>query len=509
MNSARTTITCLLFCISTYITAQTIPSDYDEYLQMRDSLMQLDSLRYFDHGEVLTEDEKLLERKLLKLQQTMNRDYQEQHFFPPARNFYLSKAHIEQTKLFRILRMMPKGGALHLHSSASGDPDWIIDRAITTPEMHVYWQAPTEEYTKGQLRAFRPGEAPEGFRPVERVMQEDPEFRNELRALLTFEHAMDRDSTDIWKEFQSVFQRISGFVYYRPVFTAYLTHGLELLAEDNIQHAELRLPFRNDLYDLDGARGTGTIEEYVGFFQQILDNVRQTDPEFTVKIIHAELRFKDAQTIWRDIIRTHQFRKQYPEWLKGYDLVAEEDNGHPTLVHAETFLRLDSMEKATGVQLPLYLHDGESNWASVANLYDAILLGTQRIGHGFNLFRFPSLIELVKERNICLEINPLSNQILGYIRDLRNHPGSTYLRRGVACVISSDDPMIFDYHGLSYDYWSIFLAWELDLGGLKQLSRNNLLYATLNEEEKSHALKIWEQRWQKFVHDALNSDHLK
>jgi adenosine deaminase CECR1 len=196
-------------------------------------------------------------------------------------------------------------------------------------------------------------------------------------------------------------------------------------------------------------------------------------------------------------------KKRYPEWLKGYDLVAEEDNGEATLFHAKTFLRMDSLEVAMGVELPLYLHDGESDWASVANLYDAVLLGTRRIGHGFNLFRFPHLIERVKADNICIEINPLSNQILGYLRDLRIHPASTYLRRGVDCVISSDDPLIFNYKGLSYDFWSVYMAWELDLAALKKMCKNSLIHGALSPSEKAQALASWEDKWMTFVGKAI------
>ena len=39
----------------------------------------------------------------------------------------------------------------------------------------------------------------------------------------------------------------------------------------------------------------------------------------------------------------------------------------------------------------LLLHDGESDWADDENLIDAHVLGTRRIGHGINLYLFPSL----------------------------------------------------------------------------------------------------------------------
>jgi adenosine deaminase CECR1 len=56
------------------------------------------------------------------------------------------------------------------------------------------------------------------------------------------------------------------------------------------------------------------------------------------------------------------------------------------------------------------------------NLYDAILLGTKRIGHGFNLALHPHLIEIVKKEKICVECCPISNIVLGYTKDLRTHP---------------------------------------------------------------------------------------
>lgn len=428
-------------------------------------------------------------------------DYKANHFFPPARNFYNSKAHIEQTPLFQLLKKMPKGGILHLHSGAMGNPRWVAQKAIDTPEMHVFWEATNAQYTKGQLQAYAKNKAPQGFLPAHEIVKINPNFKNELIDLLTFDESIDQDSVDIWQEFEYVFQRINGFLTYEKVAVDYLVHGAEILIADNIQHAEFRTFFTSRFYDLAGNKNTEA--EYLEILATVEKRIKAIDPDFTFILIQQGLRFFDKSIIEKEVFAAHKYRTKYPKWVRGFDLVAEEDNGHTTLFHAQQFLLLDSLKKATGVELPLYLHDGESNWASTANLYDAILLGTKRIGHGFNLFRFPNLIELVKEKNICVEVSPLSNQILGYIRDLRMHPASTYLRRGVNCVISSDDPLIFDYEGLSYDFWSVFLAWELDLASLKKLTRNSIEYAALTKVEKEKAILIWENRWHKFVEKAL------
>ncbi len=53
-------------------------------------------------------------------------------------------------------------------------------------------------------------------------------------------------------------------------------------------------------------------------------------------------------------------------------------------------------------------------------------------------------MDLVKELDICVELNPLSNYLLGYVRDLHWHPGKNLLRNGVKITINADDYMNWD-----------------------------------------------------------------
>jgi len=67
-----------------------------------------------------------------------------------------------------------------------------------------------------------------------------------------------------------------------------------------------------------------------------------------------------------------------------------------------------------GDRFQVYFHAGETYQRSNSELYDAILLGTKRIGHGFQLVMHPNLMAEVKRENICIECCPVSNKILGY-----------------------------------------------------------------------------------------------
>lgn len=111
------------------------------------------------------------------------------------------------------------------------------------------------------------------------------------------------------------------------------------------------------------------------------------------------------------------------------------------------------------------------------NVLDAILQKTKRIGHGYSLDKHPLLMEKVKEYDIGIEILPISNQVLGLVMDLRNHPACVYVSKNMPIVISSDDPSFWGAKGLSYDFYYAlvsFAPYDAGLEVLKQLALNSI-----------------------------------
>ena len=47
-------------------------------------------------------------------------------------------------------------------------------------------------------------------------------------------------------------------------------------------------------------------------------------------------------------------------------------------------------------------------------------------------------MDTIKERGICIESNPISNQVLEYYYDLRTHPLQTFFNYGIKVTISPD-----------------------------------------------------------------------
>ena len=170
----------------------------------------------------------------------------------------------------------------------------------------------------------------------------------------------------------------------------------------------------------------------------------------------------------------------------------------------ESKLKILQEAKEQNVEFQFLLHGGESLDA-VENLYDLTLLGTKRIGHGFNLFRFPNLYEIIKEKDICIEVCPISNHVLGYVNDLRNHHAIGYLANSVPIVISPDDPGMMGYLGVTHDYFIAMMYWNLDLSGIKKLILNTIKYSTLTKEQKKELQNLWDSKYDQFLGEIIKN----
>ena len=484
--------------------AQVRPLDHSSYRLHRQALTWQDSLRQAAHHLPLTAAEEAFNQQWVTLRRSMTQQYKQAHFFPPARPFYKSQSHIESTALFQWIRNMPKGGLLHLHPSAGVDPLWLLQTAREMPEIHVYWGPDTPQYLRGQLRCFAEGKAPEGFVPYQQLQKRHIGIQDSLLALLTFDLSIYEDSVNIWGEFEKRFRRLGGMSRYRPIYGRWMESVLDTLATDGISHVDLRVGLAGGLYDLEHPFGYYNADTMMLDLHHAWQRVRQRWPDFTYTVIYTNLRAMSQKQMYGDLVQAFQLRKKYPDLIRGYDLVGQEDGGHTTRYFIEQWLKKDSLEQVFGIDMPLYLHDGESTWPDVDNLYDAVLLNSERIGHGFNLFRFPRLMEMAAERDICLEVNPWSNQILGFIQDLRLHPASYYLSQGVPITLNCDDPLIFGNKGLSYDFWAATMAWELDIRDVKQLIINSITYSSLPESAKRKAYLDWERSWYRYVNEMVD-----
>lgn len=131
-------------------------------------------------------------------------------------------------------------------------------------------------------------------------------------------------------------------------------------------------------------------------------------------------------------------------------------------------------------------HAGEA--AGPESVRDAIeLLGAERIGHGVRALEDPSVVALLAERGIPLEICPTSNRLTGAAPSPLPHPLRELDAAGVTCVIDADDPELFSTT-LTREY-ELVTGW-LGMAATARLARNAVeaSFASAERKRKLHGL---------------------
>jgi aminodeoxyfutalosine deaminase len=100
-------------------------------------------------------------------------------------------------------------------------------------------------------------------------------------------------------------------------------------------------------------------------------------------------------------------------------------------------------ELVRGEGLASVPHAGEvAGPSSVRGALEA--LGADRIRHGIRSVEDPALVAELRDREIVLDVCPVSNVRTGAVPSLDDHPLPQLLAADVHCSISTDDPAMFD-----------------------------------------------------------------
>lgn len=490
---------------------------YESYMAKRTAFLHDERAKFSGGDLTLSPAEMRVDAWVSEQVQTLIQQYKVDRFdagdrFAADTYFPLIKDNITKSPLYRALRSMPKGGVLHLHAGSSTSMDWVVKVAVQFPGCHVYWPSDvsaTTERATGTIQFFNATDVvPPGYRPVSELRKSDPQFEEKLLHRLTVTaEDVTLTSPQIWEKFQDVFVRVNGLLTHRPTFQAWMEQTFLEWAADGISYMELRVIIMKSvsMTDLDGRAYRG--EQIVDVFTTALQAAQKTFPDFQAKILATTLRTLSPEDLGKDLEFAYQVKQLRPDVVIGWDAAGEEDPNHATLDYARQLLNRSLLTQMYGVELPMMLHDGESDWPGNTNVVDALLLGVKRIGHGFNLNDFPAVRQAVKDQDVALEVCPISNQVLRYVDDLREHPGARFLRDGLPVTLSSDDPGIWGAVGVTYDFWAATVAWQLDLKTLKYLAMSSLSHSAMSADERLQAMSKWETSWSAFI-DSFAPDPL-
>ncbi|KAH7148702.1 hypothetical protein EDB81DRAFT_868865 [Dactylonectria macrodidyma] len=466
----------------------------------------------------------------------------------PGMMFMLAKDRMEKTNLWKIVRRMPKGSLLHAHLDAMVNFDFLLDELLRTPGMHMSSDQPlhnkaaledaepsfrfrAQEQTEGSVwdENYKPGT----FLLLTKVADEFPDggkagFLKWLKARCVLStrdvHEQHHGIDAIWVKFAKCFMVCATIIHYEPMFRAFLRQLLKALKDDGVNWAELRFTWPLN-YCRD--RQEEPEKDYIHMFEVLEEEIVRfkKSPEgqgfWGLTTIWTTLRSWPTRQIVESMDNCIATKMAFPHLIAGYDLVGPEDLGRPLsdlLPELFWFRKQCSQE---GVNLPFFFHAGETlgdGTDTDSNLFDAVLLGTRRIGHGFSLFKHPLLIDMVKEKRILIESCPISNEVLRLCGSVTAHPLPALLARGVPCSLCNDDPAMLgqDTAGMSHDFWQALQGWQnLGLGGLGSLAENSVRWSAFEDQDqagwikgikeaslgsgvKAKRLQEWQVEWEKF-----------
>ena len=412
------------------------------------------------------------------------------------------KPDIEKNQFFEDLKKMPKGCLLHHHMVDCIDVKWISEEVMKEKNLkHIYMR----KFRTYDILIFttKPDEKEPNYdRPFKNIIQKYLEenkgktvydYFHERLSMLPNELENVKNNDEAFSLFMPKYFFCYYLILYKPFYRQHIRNTFIQCVEDKQFRLESRLSpgrVRDETYNL-----ISKDEEFAIYKDEIeyINNNYKLNTKFTFGVIVEMIRNRKDEIIKKTIEESIELRRKYPDLICGIDLGGDENN-------FRTFQDLTPvMLNNNDPELPWILHCGESIRALNYNLVDGFLNNAKRFGHVINLFKLGNLWEILKSKDIVFEINPISNQTLRQVRDLRLHPSIGYHNNGIKICINNDDPTIYNTKGVGYDYFAAAAAMEFDLVDLKCFGLYSFDGAQIPEElKKEYKLKYLDY-WNDFL----------
>jgi adenosine deaminase CECR1 len=470
--------------------------------------------------------------------------------------FTLARDRMEkESTVWRIIERMPKGALLHAHMDAMFDIDWLVEQVLDEKGLcllapEALKDKPTRQNGLLQIRYLEhpPDPTKETVSgriwtsdyqsmtpvPITHAAETFPDggiegFKEWLisRCVISEDESLyhHHGLNAIWTKFRRCFMVIGWMLHYEPIFRRGMQRMLGQLADDGISYVDFRIAFRFE-FRLEGREKgeQGRFMEFFRVFDEEIEAFKKTEKGrgfYGARMIWTVIRSSENKDMVPDMQECIRIKKAMPHIIAGFDYVGQEDKGRTLadLVPITFWFRKQCVE--AGVEIPFFFHAGEclgDGDSTDKNLYDAILLGTRRLGHGYSLYKHPLLIDMVKEKRILVESCPISNEILRLSSSILSHSLPALLSRGVPVSLNNDDPAILGHgkNGLSHDFWQTLMAFEnLGLEGLATMAENSVRWSAVEDQKqgewlteisegymgkgvKAQRLKEWRSEFEKF-----------
>jgi adenosine deaminase len=246
---------------------------------------------------------------------------------------------------------------------------------------------------------------------------------------------------------------------------------LEDLSKQNVKYAEIRFaPF------LSMEKGL-SFDEVVS---SVLKGMDRAKKEFNI-LSNAILICMRHENVENSLKVVEYGEKYLGKGVAAVDLAGNEHD-FPPEIHREAFQL--AYEKGYNITI----HAGETG--IVENIPKSIeLLHAKRIGHGIAAIKDSKVIELLKEKNIFLEMCPISNLQTKAVDSIEDYPIKTYLEEGIGVTINTDNTTVSNTT-LDKEYEFLMDNLGFSIEDIIKLIDNSVEAAFLPQSEKEHLRKI-------------------
>ena len=280
----------------------------------------------------------------------------------------------------------------------------------------------------------------------------------------TVEDIIQRFQYTDFVNFIKTYMEVVGYITKEKHFEHITFDMLKKCAECNTRYVEASFSPRDHLqHNLDFAKMIDAINKGI-------DRARESfGIETNIRIDLVRTSTQDETMEILDLIDKN------PHNIVSVDIGGNETE-YPPAPFAEAYKRAREMG------LYLVAHAGEA--AGPQSIWDAIeFLKVERIGHGVTARDDPKLMALLKEKQIGIEMSPVSNVRTGVVKSIQDHPIREFYDKGLLITVNSDDPAFF-HTDLNNEYYQIHQHLGFSIPELFQLSMNGIETAFIDEAMK-------------------------
>jgi adenosine deaminase CECR1 len=396
-------------------------------------------------------------------------------------------------QLYAFLYDLPKGGDLHNHSAGANRAEWVY-AVCTDPArnggdtfyIRARFAGPPEEVDpSARFRVIR--------RQAYDLLSDKVKAEYVPLASLTADEKarwmastrLDGGGNGRTEFFSHIWPRLAGLNTSLPVSTELLVENMKAFGAEHLAYLETQFGVE-DMVDSDGKAIPEA--DAVAFVKERLGRPDVAATGVTVRFQRTILRFApDAEA---RLEMAYGFVDAHRDLWVGLNMAGIEENGYG---YPSRFLDAFRRMRSRYPTLALSIHAGEMDGPDW-HIRDTLLLGATRIGHGVNLIKDPETLLLLQQTGrVLVEINLISNRLLGYVPDLTRHPFPEYLRTGVPVCLNTDDRGMWDSN-LTDEYFTAVTLFHLSWGEIVSMGRASLVHSFVQADVKARLLAGYDQR---------------